>query len=83
MLMPKHPSEMLPHVSPAAAHVVFVQPQYIGVPGFPPPHVLGAVQSPFVVQPHIPAAVHVSGIVAVPPQMTPALIVMAPDQLVP
>lgn len=38
---PPHPSAMSPQFLPSASHVVFVQPQTPGVPGFPPPQVWG------------------------------------------
>jgi hypothetical protein len=69
---PKHASEMVPHVAPSAAHVVLVHPHTPAVPGLPPPHVFGAVQSVFDLQPHWPMALHTNGLVAVS-QATPGL----------
>jgi hypothetical protein len=37
---------MVPQFAPAGQAVIGVQPQWLGVPGAPPPHVCGMVQLP-------------------------------------
>ena len=54
LCVPKQPSVTVPHVLPSALHVLGVQPQKKGVPGFPPPQVLGETQALSLAQPHCP-----------------------------